>query len=571
MTAAEKLTPTPQEKLTAIVERVKEGSRAFVKLSLDERIRLCNEMRRGFHEIADASVIAACRAKGIDPESPVAGEEWLAGPMVTIRNLRLLSESLEQIKRYGAPRLEKQWISKLPDGRLSVQVFPFNKLEGMLLAGHTAHVHMEAGVTERDLRERQALFYKKPHEGRLCLVLGAGNVNAIPPTDVIHKMFVEGTVCVLKMNPVNEYLGPFIERAFRTAIDRGFLAVVYGGAEVGKTLVEHPLVDEIHITGSDKTHDLMVWGPPGAEREARMRENRPLLQKAITSELGNVTPVIVVPGPWTDAELQFQADNIAGMVTNNASFNCNAAKLLTVPRGWDKREKLLSNIERSLGKGAVRRAYYPGAEDRWKQFTEGRPGLKLVGPMKEGHLPWAIIPDVDPRQVEDRVFQQEPWCAVLSETRLGGDDPGAFVREAVKFVNEKVWGTLAVTLVVHDRTMKDPVFGPQVEEAIRALRYGSVVVNTWAGGVFALGVTPWGGHPSSTLQNIQSGRGWVHNTFMLEGIEKCVLRAPHKVSPVHPWFPGHRSVHQLAKRLVEFEMDPGWMKIPGIATAALRA
>ena len=32
-----------------------------------------------------AAVVAACRAKGIDPASPLAGEEWLGGPMATMR------------------------------------------------------------------------------------------------------------------------------------------------------------------------------------------------------------------------------------------------------------------------------------------------------------------------------------------------------------------------------------------------------------------------------------------------------------------------------------------------------
>jgi hypothetical protein len=57
----------------------------------------------------------------------------------------------------------------------------------------------------------------------------------------------------------------------------------------------------VHITGSDRTHDRIVWGPPGAERESRrMAEDEPLLKKPISSELGCVTPVVMVPGPYTD-------------------------------------------------------------------------------------------------------------------------------------------------------------------------------------------------------------------------------------------------------------------------------
>jgi aldehyde dehydrogenase (NAD(P)+) len=40
-----------------------------------------------------------------------------------------------------------------------------------------------------------------------------------------------------------------------------------------------------------------------------------------------------------------------------------------------------------------------------------------------------------------------------------------------------------------------------------------------------------GAHPSSTPRDIQSGEGFVHNTPMLEGIEKVVLRHPITTTP----------------------------------------
>ena len=59
-----------------------------------------------------------------------------------------------------------------------------------------------------------------------------------------------------------------MEVAFRALIDGGYLRIVYGGAEEGAYLCNHPGVDEIHITGSDKTFDAIVLGP-GAEGAAR--------------------------------------------------------------------------------------------------------------------------------------------------------------------------------------------------------------------------------------------------------------------------------------------------------------
>lgn len=44
----------------------------------------------------------------------------------------------------------------------------------------------------------------KKSEGRVCLVLGGGNVSSIPAMDALYKLFVEDEVVLLKMNPVND-------------------------------------------------------------------------------------------------------------------------------------------------------------------------------------------------------------------------------------------------------------------------------------------------------------------------------------------------------------------------------
>ncbi|WP_338863325.1 aldehyde dehydrogenase [Myxococcus stipitatus] len=562
---------TSASTLDSIIQRVKAGSRAWVKLGVPERLALLEELSRGYMAIAEPSVRAACVAKGIDPNSPVAGEEWLAGPMVVVRNLRLLAASLRDIQQHGVPRIPASRLRTLEDGRLAARIYPMDALEGMLLPRNEGEVYFLPGVTAENLPEHQASFYRKPHDGRLCAVLGAGNVNSIPPADCLYKLFVEGAACVLKMNPVNAYLGPFLEQAFAPLARLDVFAVVYGGAAEGAALVGHPAVDEVHITGSDKTHDALVWGPPGPEADARRARDEPLLRKPFTSELGNISPVVVVPGPYSDGELRFQADNIAGMVVNNASFNCNSAKLLVQPKGWGTRGRVVDAVAASLGKASVRRAYYPGAEQRWHQFTEGRAHLRQVGHAKEGELPYALIPDVDPGHTEDRVFHHEPWCTVLSETGLpGSDDPVSFLSSAVSFLNNNVWGTLNATLIVHPSSLKDPAVSAAVEKALRELRYGTVAVNTWPAAGYALVSLPWGGHPSSTARDIQSGLGWVHNTLMLEQVEKSVLRAPLSNLMAPPWVPGHRSARELGRRLVDFERAPSWLKLPGVAAAALR-
>ena len=556
--------------LDAVAGRVRDAARPFARLSVDERLTLLRQLRVDFHRISEASVLAACRAKGIDPNSPLVGEEWLQGPLITLRYLRLLQQSLEEIRSRGTPRIERTWIDSLTDGRLSIKGYPLSLMDGMLLPRTVGHVHLREGITRHNLKAHQASFYRAPHEGRVCLVLGGGNVNAIPTTDVLHKLFIEGTVCVLKMNPVNAYLGPLIEQGFAALVEKGFLQVTYGGAEEGAHLVNHPAVDEIHITGSDKTYDAMVWGPSGPEREARKAKGERLLHKPVSSELGNISPVLWVPGPYSARQLAAQARSLAGMVINNASFNCNSAKLLVTAKGWGLRDRVLDSVGALLARSPVRKAYYPGAEERWKAFTEGRAGVRTFGTAQPGELPWALLPGVDASREDDRVFHQEPWCALLSETSVGSDDPVRFLDEAVPFVNEKVWGTLCATIVVHPATLKDPAAAAALDRAVRALRYGTVAINLWPATVFALGTLPWGGHPSSTPANIQSGTGFVHNSLMLEGIEKAVIRGPLAPWPAMPWEAGHKAPQVLARRLAEFEYDPSLAKVAGVGLAAMQ-
>jgi acyl-CoA reductase-like NAD-dependent aldehyde dehydrogenase len=570
MTAAVEIPrPTERRRLDEALARLRDAAGSWAEQPISARVTLARAMLRGAARIADRSVAAACAAKGLDPGTPPEGEEWLSSPYVTHRILRQTVRSLVMLERNGNTPVGT--LGETADGRLTVRVFPANRLDAILFAGLSGDVHLEDGVDEAELHHSRARFYKEPdHDGRVCLVLGAGNVNSIPPADVVTKMFVEGKVCVLKMNPVNAYMGPLLEDAFADAIAAGYLAIVYGGADEGQYLARHPAVDEVHVTGSDKTHDALVWGPPGPERAERMARGRPLLEKPITSELGNITPILVVPGPWSDRELSYQADDVAGMVTHNASFNCVAGKMLVTPRGWKMRDRFLALVMEKMGATPSRRPWYPGAESRHEALTAGRAEVKRTGG-EDATLAWTLVAGLDPDDADEKAFSTEPFCPILSETQVGSADPLQFLDAAVRFANERLWGTLSAAIVACARTLADRTTAAALARAVRALRYGSVSINVWPGLAYASGTGPWGAYPGSPLTDIQSGRGFVHNTRMLEKVEKLVLRGPASSPLKLPYFPTHRSAHLLGRRLSTLEVDGSWAKLPGVIGAALRA
>jgi aldehyde dehydrogenase (NAD(P)+) len=560
--------PSTARRLDEAVARAREGAAKLLGLSLDQRVALARAMQAGYLAIARESVHAACAAKGIPLGTPLEGEEWTLGPWFVVRQLRLLQESLLALKHTGNTPVGE--VGRTAAGRLRVQVFPANAIDGTLFKGVRTDVHLEHGIGERELAESRARFYQHtPREARVVLVLGAGNISGIPPMDVLSKIFNEGKACVLKMSPVNAYLGPFLERAFAEPIREGFLAVVYGGAEEGAYLAGHTGVDEVHLTGGEESYNRIVWGPPGPEREARKREHRPVLAKPVTAELGGVGPVIVVPGPYSARELAYQAEDVASGLTFNASFDCNANRVLVLPRGWSRRDEFLSRLREAFGRAADRLAYYPGARERLQRFAAGR-GTGIGG-RSEGALPWTLLAGFDPDAPAEPLFREESFAPVLVETGVGSPDPDEFLDHAVRFANERLWGTLAAGLVVHPKAAKDPVIGAAVDQAIERLRYGCVTVNAWSGLLFAFGTPPWGAHPSSTPEDIQSGTGWVHNTPMLEHIEKAVLRHPLTAMPKPAYAITHRSAHRLMPRMVALEERASWTKVPAVLAAAMRA
>jgi len=459
-------------------------------------------------------------------------------------------------------------VTTLPDGRVSARVMPFDRFDRVMYRGVTADVWMQPGVAEADVPTTQAVAYREPDAGGVCLVLGGGNISAIAPLDALYKLFVANRVVILKMHPTQAALGPILEAGMASLIRGGYLRIVQGGADEGAHLAAHAGVDELHITGSYRTYDAIVFGS-GADGEARRLQDEPILAKPFTAELGNLTPVIVVPGRWTDAEITYQADNLATMLTNNAGFNCTTPRVVVTPAGWRLRQRFLNAVRARLLATPVRAAYYPGAEGRFDQFLGAHPEAELYGDRADGRLPWALITDLDPTARDELCFTTEAFCGVFGELPLPSSDVADYLARAVAFANDSLWGSLNATLIVDPRSMRSAEVWPAVEKAVADLRYGTVAINHWSALGFALGVTPWGAFPGNARNDIGSGTDVVHNTLMFSRVEKTVIRAPFRAWPKPIWFGTHRTAQRLAPMLVRFEANPSLRHLAAMMPRAL--
>jgi len=566
--AEHRIEPTSQSKLDEALAILEDHKQEWAALDIDQRIELLEHLRDGVVEVAQPWMQAAMEAKGMAPGSAEEGDEWLAGPASLIKNVSLLIASLRDIDEYGVPQLPKDPYTR-PDGQVVAPVFPADGWDGLLFMGFTSEVWMQPGVTLDDLTENQAAFYReKSPKGALALVLGAGNVASIGPMDALYKLFVEGQVVILKMNPVNEYLGPFLDEAFAPLRERGFFRVVYGGAAEGDYLCTHRLVEEIHITGSDKTHDVIVYGV-GEEGARRKASNEPRNTKRLSSELGNVSPIIIVPGPWSQKDLDFQGVNLASSLCNNSGFNCVATRVIVQHEEWDQREGLLASLQKAFANAGDRKPYYPGAEARQKMFVEHHPDADEFGAKGPGRVPWTLIHHLDPNQADDICFTTESWCGQTSETALSASSVVDYIDKAVEFCNDSIWGTLSAGIFVHPKSMKDPAVAEAVERAIANLRYGTVALNHWPGISYALVTPTWGAFPGHTTDDIRSGRGVVHNTYMFDRPQKSVMRGPFRMWPKPVWFIDNKAAAAIGRKLTYFNADPSLARLPGILLSSL--
>ena len=559
--------------LDATVATLRENAPRWERLPLAEKIAMLDRLRPRILAESEEMVAAIQRAKGIDPSTVWGAEDWLSMQWAFLQGVNSLLLTLRRIEKGEAPLALDRTYSR-PDGQTVVKVFPSTVVDKLLLSGYSAEVWMQPGVTPAQAVDTAASAYRGRGfaDAGAWLVLGAGNLGSITTFDILHVLYTEGSVAVVKMNPVNDYLSPFFARIFEEFVDAGWLRFVHGGAALGSYLAYHDGIDAVHMTGHASTHDAIVWGR-GEEGAARKKAGTPLLTKPMTSELGGISPLIVVPGDWSDADVQYQAEHIVTSKLNNSGHNCIGTQVLVLPESWDLADALLDRVREVIRSLPPRSNYYPSSDQTVAAAVAGHASAE------EFEASCVLVPDLDATKAES-LLVDEVFAGALGVVRLPGDDVATYLRNAVAFANDVLPGNLGATIVVSPETEKQ--HAAAVDKAIADMRFGSVGVNIWSAVAFLLGYTPWGAYPGDTLDDVRSGIGVVHNTFMLEGTQKSVARMPFRplhrallkghvhMSPKPPFFVTNKTGETTARRLSEFLATDKVHALPGVFASALR-
>jgi aldehyde dehydrogenase (NAD(P)+) len=545
------------------------GEAQWAALPLRGRRALLERLRDLTRQHADEWVRVAGRIKRLDPRSPLIGEEWLSGPYPVIAAAGALAESLRALESGHGPA-DRLRISRAPGGRSAVHVLPHDIFDRLLLSGYTAEVWTTPGVDAATVRAGAGLGQRTPRDtGGVCAIMGAGNIFSIAPLDTLYALHAHNQVVALKLNPITDPLLPVLEKIFAPYLEAGFVRILTGGKEIGGALVHHPGVAAVHMTGSATTHDAIVFGA-----EAASPHRNPVLTKPISSELGGVSPTIVVPGEWSARDLRFHAQHVATQRLHNGGYNCVASQVVVVSSDWPQKAAFLRELERAMADAPARDAYYPGSDHRMAQVRDRYPDAKAVGSPGTRALMLGIPPEKG-----EYALTEEFFAPALGVTEVPGHGTD-FLRSAVDLVNGSFAGTLGVNLLADPATQHK--LGSAFEEAIADLRYGTVAVNAWTAVGYLTARATWGAFPGHTIEDVQSGIGVVHNALLLDHTERTVIRGPFRpmprsfahgdlsLAPKPPWFTNNRTAATTGRLLTYFAAKPSWSKLPAIFVSALR-
>ena len=571
--AAPALAEGERERLDTAIGALGSGTRVWSALTLAQRVTLLRQVRTGVAAAAEDWAITAAASKGLDARHPLRGEEWLSGPYSVLGAIDAYIETLSRLAE-GRNPLDGVTVERGPGGRTRVHAFPLTGIDRFLLSGFTGEVWLEPGTTPRGARATAGLAQRTPTaSGGVGLVLGAGNITSIPVLDVLYELLSANRTALLKVNPTQDPLVPIFKRAFAALIEPGFLRIVRGGPAVGAYLTSHPDLSHVHITGSAATFDAIVWGPKMA---SGARRKKPAMSKPITAELGGVSPIIVVPGRWTDADIRYQAEHVATMRLQNSGHNCIAGQVVILSSDWDQADAFRAALRSAYASAPERTTWYPGSPSRMHDAAEAYPDALVLGDR--------LLIEIDGDDDASALQCTEYFAPVLGVVAVSGTGQ-EFLDAAVAYANDELQGTLGANLLIDPATEKG--LGTGFERAITNLRYGSIAINSWTAFGFITPTLTWGAFPGSTIDDVGSGIGVVHNALLLDRVERSVLRGPFRpyprsipgrngggrftILPTPPWFVSSRTGAEVSEGLTRFRATGGVAGLVKTLLAALRA
>jgi len=521
------------------ISKLRVNSTGFLNLDESTLVTMLEQVIENIKTISYYWATLSSEKKGILSKSK-EGEEWIGGPFACIFAIQYFIETIQ-----NKDDLDK---SKYDDTDKSYKVFPTKNIEKLLFPYLEGEIRFAKNLNFNQINEYRGFANRfEKIEPKITLVLGAGNVSSIPVLDALFHMIAYKSVIYLKLNPVNDYLLPIFTQVFDPFITRGFMIITQGDMHASRYLTQHDAFQQIHLTGSNYTYENIVYGKVLSDKERSLKTYPKINKKPITSELGNVTPIIVHPGNWSRSEIRHQAKKIVTAKLNNSGFNCIAAQVIVLPKDWRHTQKLKNDIKHYLKKVGDTTSYYPGSSENLNELIETN-NYEQINNLTCS-TPF-LLADLD---LEKEYGNKEVWSTALYFKELSFSSYEDFAVKAIDYVNNELWGNLGVTVLI--KNFKKGTNKLILKNYVDELKYGTVAINEWSALGFVIPSLPWGGYPGNRDNDIQSGQGYVHNSNLFESPQKGIVYSKFRISPLidPPWFITNRKAHRIFKHLTYYQ------------------
>ncbi|MFF5019629.1 aldehyde dehydrogenase family protein [Streptomyces sp. NPDC001165] len=298
----------------------------------------------------------------------------------------------------------------------------------------------------------------------VCAAIAPNNYPLLLAVWKIAAALAYGNTIVVKPAPETPLSTRRLVESAAEVLPEGVLTAVYGGADTGRLLCDHPAVGMVSFTGST-----------AAGREVARRCAEGL--KPVSLELGGKSPVVV----FRDADLDEAARAVVTGFTGNTGQVCVAGTRLIVDRAVHAEfvgrvaelaaalrvglpEDPATDLGPLISRAAVDRAaeVVDEAETRGAKpvVPPGRSGIRHE--LGGGFFVNPVILDGPPS--DSRAWREEIFAPVLSVAAFDTD------AEALALAHDTAYG-LSASVWTSD--------AHRVERFSRALRAGMVWVNTW--------------------------------------------------------------------------------------------
>ena len=247
----------------------------------------------------------------------------------TLTGIRHLYESLVHGKM---PRPNGS--RKIGDDLYEVDVFPTHRKDKLIAGKGRGYLHVAGAPIQVSPLDKPA---------GVIAVSGAGNYSS--SIEMAMALFLENKAVIHKPHKLNEASDAVWAEIFAPLIERKALAFV--DADQGRAM-----------SSLDGLHAIYFTGSTGVAHAIQDAASAPLV-----SECGGNNPCLVVPGEWTEKEMEHWAVQIASAGKLNGGAVCGRPQTIVTSKNWPQREQFLAALRKAIAEDTFGTAtYYPGVD-----------------------------------------------------------------------------------------------------------------------------------------------------------------------------------------------------------------